>query len=61
MTVPTTDFWHHYGRTRNATDHTVPDRFFAGLRTVLVSIGSGKVHVICGVFRHVGVFGPLWT
>ncbi|GHA71883.1 hypothetical protein GCM10010372_83510 [Streptomyces tauricus] len=27
MTVPTTDLWHHYGRTRNATDHAVPDRF----------------------------------
>ncbi|MEW2574583.1 SAM-dependent methyltransferase, partial [Streptomyces sp. NPDC047070] len=28
MTVPTPDLWHHYGRTRNTTDHAVPDRFW---------------------------------
>ncbi|MDT0615881.1 class I SAM-dependent methyltransferase [Streptomyces lancefieldiae] len=27
MTNPTADLWHHYGRTRHATDRTVPDRF----------------------------------
>ncbi len=28
MTISTSDLWHHYGRTRHATDRTVPDRFF---------------------------------
>lgn len=27
MTTPTADLWHHYGRTRHATDRAVPDRF----------------------------------
>ncbi|MGC9499237.1 SAM-dependent methyltransferase [Streptomyces sp. WG7] len=28
VTIPTADLWHHYGRTRHATDRIVPDRFF---------------------------------
>jgi SAM-dependent methyltransferase len=28
VTIPTADLWHHHGRTRHATDRTVPDRFF---------------------------------
>ncbi|MEV7130604.1 class I SAM-dependent methyltransferase [Streptomyces sp. NPDC093260] len=28
MTTSITDLWHHYGRTRYATDRAVPDRFF---------------------------------
>ncbi|MBV2358089.1 class I SAM-dependent methyltransferase [Streptomyces sp. J2-1] len=27
VTTPTPDLWHHYGRTRNATDLAVPDHF----------------------------------
>ncbi|MGW4951490.1 class I SAM-dependent methyltransferase [Streptomyces parvulus] len=27
MFIRPTDLWHHYGRTRHATDRTVPDRF----------------------------------
>ncbi|MGK7235772.1 class I SAM-dependent methyltransferase [Streptomyces hygroscopicus] len=27
MTIPTTDLWHHYGRTRHATDRSVPEGF----------------------------------
>ncbi|MET9774661.1 class I SAM-dependent methyltransferase [Streptomyces sp. NPDC006367] len=27
MTTPTADLWHHYGRTRHATDRAVPGRF----------------------------------
>ncbi|MFC7819533.1 MULTISPECIES: class I SAM-dependent methyltransferase [unclassified Streptomyces] len=27
MTTSTADLWHHYGRTRHATDRAVPDRF----------------------------------
>ncbi|MEU9795194.1 class I SAM-dependent methyltransferase [Streptomyces sparsogenes] len=27
MTLPTTDLWHHFGRTRSATDRTVPGTF----------------------------------
>ncbi|MFB7091118.1 class I SAM-dependent methyltransferase [Streptomyces sp. NPDC056296] len=26
--IPTADLWHHYGRTRHATDRTVPAHFF---------------------------------
>ncbi|MFH8977947.1 class I SAM-dependent methyltransferase [Streptomyces sp. NPDC017890] len=28
VTITPADLWHHYGRTRHATDRTVPDRFF---------------------------------